>query len=125
MARLRYASSSGSDFGGALGAGVVVLLIIALYVLVRIVASMIHTLVKYHRVSKALWYSMALVFTLAVVGGMLAFLSHNPGFLSLLMLGVVQLFLTCVVVERQNATTFMVGAGVSIQQAVLKRKWWN
>jgi hypothetical protein len=125
MARQRYISSSGSDFGFALGAGVVVLLIIVLYVLVRLLASMIKTIVKYHRVSRALWYSLACLAGLSVLGALLAALSHAPGFLSLALLGLVVVCLTCVVVARVHANTFMVGSGVSIQQAVLKRNWWN
>jgi hypothetical protein len=125
MARQRYTNGSGSDFGFALGAGVVVLLIIALYVLVRLVASMIQTIVKYHRVSRALWYSLAGFVSLSLLGAILASLTHSPGFLSLALLGMVVVFLTCGVVRHVHANTFMIGSGVSIQTAVLKRNWWN
>ena len=126
MARHGYSHGSdlGSDVGSAIGGGLVVLAVIAVYILVRMSCYIVQTFVKYHNVaSKPLWYSLSGFVLLSVLGGVLSAVFVNQSFASLVGLGFLQLFLTCVVVQRQHANTFMV-QDMSIREAMLHRKWW-
>ncbi len=124
MARHGSGSSSDGDLGGAVGGGLVVLAIIAIYILVRMTVYILQTFVKYRKVAaKPLWSSLYAFVLLSLLGGVLSMLFDNQGFSSLGGVGFLLLFLTCVVVQRQHANTFMV-EDMSIKEAILHRKWW-
>jgi hypothetical protein len=116
-------SDFGSDLGSAVGGGLVVIAVFALYVLFRMVVYIVQTFMKYHNVAKALWYSLSIFGLLSILTGVLSALLVNKESFALAGSGFVQLFLTCVVVQRQHANSFMV-EDVSIRDAILHRKWW-
>src|SRR2546426_8996157 len=108
MARHGSGSSSDGGLGGAVGGGLVVLAVIAIYMLFRMTVYIILTFVKYRRVAaKPLWYSFGGFVLLTVLGGLVAVLLNNQAPLGLEGIGFMQLFLTCVVVQRKHANTFM------------------
>src|SRR3989454_12218623 len=119
MARHGYSHSSDGGLGGAVGGGLVVLALIAIYVLFRMTVYIVQTFVKYHKVAaKPLWYSLGVFLLLTVVGSLVAALLNNQAPLGLEGIGFLQLFVTCVVVRRQYANAFMI-EGVSMQNAIL------
>src|SRR5437667_5575244 len=123
MSRHGYSHGSSSDIGGAVGGGLVVLAVIAIYVLFRMTVYIIMTFVKYRKVAaKPLWYSFGVFLLLTVLGSLVAVLLNNQAPLGLEGIGFLQLFVTCVVVRRQHANTFMT-EGVSMQKAILHSKW--
>src|SRR5712691_10229915 len=117
MTRHGSGSSSDGGLGGAVGGGLVVLAVIAIYVLFRMTVYIIQTFAKYHNVAKALWYSLSLFVLMSVLSGMLSALFVKQDYSALVGIGFVQLFLTCVVVQRKHANTFMV-EDVSIRDAI-------
>jgi len=123
MARHGSGSSSDGGLGGAVGGGLVVLAVIAIYVLFRMTVYIIQTFAKYHNVAKALWYSLSLFVLMSILSGILSALLVKQDYSALVGIGFVQLFLTCVVVQRKHANTFMV-EDVSIRDTILHRKWW-
>lgn len=124
MSRHGYSHSSSSDFGAAVGGGLVVLAVIVVYILFRMTCYIVQTFVKYHNIAaKPLWYSLGVFVLLSVVSGVLSVVFNNQSAMALVNIGFLQLFLTCVVVQRQHAQTFMV-EDVSIRDAILHRKWW-
>jgi hypothetical protein len=126
MSRHGYSHGSGSDFGVDIGGGIAVLAVIVLYILFRMTVYIILTFVKYHKVAaKPLWYSFGVFVLLTVLGSLVAVLLNNQAPFGLEGIGFVQLFLTCVVVRRQYANTFMSSEGISMTEAVLKRAWWS
>ena len=125
MARHGSGSSSDGGLGGAVGGGLVVLAVITIYMLFRMTVYIILTFVKYRRVAaKPLWYSFGVFVLLTVLGSVVAVLLNNQARLELEGIGFWVLFLTCVIVRRQHANTFMT-EGVSMQNAILHQKWWH
>jgi hypothetical protein len=128
MSRHGYSHSSGSDFGDAAAGGLVamvlVITLITAYLTFKACCYIIQTFVKYGKTVKPLKYSLVVFIALSIIGWMLALIFQRPEFSTLISLGFLQLFLTCVVIQRQNAQTFMI-EDISIQEAILKRKWWD
>jgi hypothetical protein len=124
----RHGNSHGADFGSEVGSLVggwlIVIAVIVVYILFRMSCYIVQTFVKYHNVAaKPLWYSLGVFVLLIVVNGVLSAVFNNQSGMALSGIGFVQLFLTCVVVQRHHAQTFMV-EDVSIRDAILHRKWW-
>src|SRR5712692_5882880 len=128
MSRHGYSHSSGSDFGDAAAGGLVAMvLVIALITVYRTFKACVYivlTFRKYGKTVPALRYSLVALLAVSIAGCLIASISQRQEFLTLFCLGFLQLFLTCVVVQRQNANTFLV-QDVSIQEQILYRKWWQ
>jgi hypothetical protein len=102
-----------------------VLVVIVLYILFRMTVYIVQTFIRYKAVAaKPLWYSFGVFVLLTVLGSGIALLVNNQAPLGLEGIGFGQLFLTCVVVRRQYANTFMT-EGVSMKNAILHQKWWQ
>ena len=123
--RSSHGSDFGSDIGSGIAGGMVALAILAVWLFIRITVYIIQTYVKYHKVSKALRRSLYAFLLLSLLGGVLSVIFHNQDVAtSLSGLGYMVLFLTCVVVRRHFAETFMVGDGGSLTDAILHRSWF-
>ncbi|MFL5629044.1 MAG: hypothetical protein ACJ788_25975 [Ktedonobacteraceae bacterium] len=119
-----HGSDMGFDGGVGIGGGIAALAVLAIWLFIRMTAYIIQTFVKYHNVSKALWYSLYAFILLSLLGGGLCILFQSQSFASLGSIGYLILFLTCVVVKRHHAETFMVGENSSLTESILKRSWW-
>jgi hypothetical protein len=123
----RHGYSHGSDFGDAAAGGLIamaiVIAVILAYLMFRMCCYIVQTFIMYGKTVPALRYSLVVFLTISIVGCLLAFIFQRQEFLSLFSAAFLQIFLTCVVVQRKNANTFL--EDVSIQEQIIQRKWWH
>jgi hypothetical protein len=119
-----YHSSPAGDLAYVMLVMAFVVAAVSIYIACRTVVFIYYTFEKYPKV-KALYYSLAVCIGLWLVGGILASLTEQPGFLGVLCPGILQLVLVCAIVRRQQATTFMKERlDFNIVEAMTKRKWF-
>jgi len=114
--------SFGDAFGGGMGAIAVVAVVVSVYITIRCVLFVIRIFLKYHD-HTSLWISLAVCVALWVVGIVLS-TQVDQSFSLLLIIGIAQLLITCLVVDLKNRNTLL-RANVNLIDSILKSSWFS
>jgi hypothetical protein len=113
-----------NDWGfGSAFALVIALGLVSAFVVMKAVVLIIHTFVKYPR-KVVLWTFLAGFVVSTGVGGLIAYLTQNPGWLSLGLVGFAALTLVCYIVELRNSQ-MLLSQPNNIVQSVLHTNWFG
>jgi len=114
--------SFGDAFGGGMGAIAVVAVVVSVYITIRCVLFVIRIFLKYHD-HTSLWISLAVCVALWVVGIVLS-TQVDQSFSLLLIIGIAQLLITCLVVDLKNRNTLL-RENVNLIDSILKSSWFS
>jgi hypothetical protein len=120
--------SGGSGIEGLAGMLLVVCIVVAaigLFLFVRSCVFIGKTLYSYYKHSQALKVSVVVCIAFVLLSSLLSLALNNAAYEAGASVGYAQLLVVSAVVHRQNADTFMAASTVSIQDAILHRKWWE